>query len=170
MAAGKSVVAAKLVRDLGITSRSFGSLVRAEASARGLNPSDRETLQDLGALLLNDLGGREFLRRAADHPCEPSGPGLVLDGIRHSRIVDEFRRVFSPTWIVFVDASANVLQERWNRRREEGLEIEKARAHETERELTDLRAKADLVIVGDNSGYDHLFNYVSSALRPFEAK
>ena len=61
-AAGKSTLAEALVERLGWPSASFGDYVRAQARARSLG-ANRETLQDLGAQLIETYGWDGFCRR-----------------------------------------------------------------------------------------------------------
>jgi dephospho-CoA kinase len=143
--AGKSSLAADVAARRGARSVSFGDFVRETASARGL-ADDRQTLQDLGASLLEEWGADEF---SACVVGEKAGT-VVVDGVRHVLIDDALRNLADEYLLVFVDVDDAVRQERLDQRQEERAGREEADAHSTERDLPLLRERADVVV--DSSG------------------
>lgn len=139
--AGKSSLVADIAARTSARRVSFGDFVRETASARGL-ATDRQTLQDLGASLLEELGAEEFSARVVGD----QGGLVVVDGVRHVIVDDALRNAADQYLLVFVDVDAGVRQERLDEREAERVGRDQADAHSTERDLPQLRERADLVV------------------------
>ncbi|MFL6098559.1 MAG: AAA family ATPase [Actinomycetales bacterium] len=151
MGSGKSTLARELGRRSGMPVLSFGGLVRAEASRRGLG-DDRPTLQDLGAALVASLGPEEFvdmLLRGVDH-----GP-VVVDGVRHVAINQALRRSRPDALLIYVTAGEAELDSRWRRRGDAGLRPSAAE-HVVESELLQLREVAGISLDSGQLSVDDL--------------
>lgn len=91
---GTATLAARVGSILNWPVASFGSYVRGEAARRGL-PGTRKDLQDLGEEI--ERNDPEMFCRAviAQSRWRP-GLSLVVDGLRHERILQIMRRLLSP--------------------------------------------------------------------------
>ena len=146
--AGKSSVAKALADHLGWKLASFGAYVRTVASSRGLSLS-RETLQAIGEELeAADATAlcRAVLDAASWKPEEP----LVIEGIRHVRVLEILKTIVVPHHLVFVYLEADE-ERRRSRLRDRGSgeadRLDAVEAHPTEKDvLTNLPKLADLVL------------------------
>ena len=153
---GKSHLARALAGRLGCPTAAFGALVRREAAARDL-PATRAALQDLGERLLADLGPLEFTRRLLVGSDWSPGDPLVVDGVRHLRVLDALRALVAPTPLrhLHVEAPEAVRRARRAARGEDpGEDPER---HRNEAEVDEgLRARADRVVDGSADTDDTL--------------
>jgi dephospho-CoA kinase len=124
---GKSSVSKLFAMRVGAIWNSFGTTVREIALERRL-PTNRESLQNLGALLVKDERS-SFCSRVIGKTTSGSAGAGVIDGLRHIGVLDELRRDISPQQLVciYVDAPRSVRLERVKQR--DGL---------TEEQLSDL--------------------------------
>ena len=152
IASGKSTLARAVAVRLDARRLGFGDYVRAIAESKGLNPSDRNVLQELGqALATRDpsafVGG---LLSLAD--CDPA-QDIVIDGVRHVPIWKEIEAIAArsarATFLVFLDMPEETRQQRLAAR---GLDRETADAFDRHGSEADLRAHlrgiADLIQIG----------------------
>jgi dephospho-CoA kinase len=108
---GKSTISRRVAKDLGWTWVSFGDLLRDEASRRGLAPSSREVLQNLGRELIRG-GWKTFcsalLKKAGWAPSQP----LIVDSVRHIEAIDTLKLLTAPSEVklVFVATDDKVRQ------------------------------------------------------------
>lgn len=146
--AGKSSVAKALADHLGWRLASFGAYIRIVASGRGLSPS-RESLQAVGEEL--EAADATALCRAVLHAASwQAGQPLVIEGIRHVRVLEILKAVVAPQPLVFVYLEADD-DERRSRLRDRGTgeadRLEDVEAHPTEQDvLTHLPKLADLIL------------------------
>lgn len=155
--AGKTTLANALQETLHWPVGSFSFFVRAEARDRGVAET-REYLQDLGALLIEELGPLRFCEAAlaANDLLPLSGP-RVIEGVRHLITLQGLRRAAAPAPVrlVHLDVSDS---ERDRRLRLEGVAVEEGAAweqHSTERDVLDgLGAAADLVVDANQPAKD----------------
>lgn len=97
---GKTTVSSSLAKMLNWSRMSFGDYVRATARQRGLAES-REVLQRLGeSLLATDAEG--FCRAALAQADWKSGQPLIIDGVRHTLVVEILRRLVKPMRFMLV--------------------------------------------------------------------
>jgi adenylate kinase family enzyme len=143
---GKSTLARHLAEKTGAAFISFGEFVRSEfaQSAPGVLPTRRE-LQDFGqSLVSSDPKG--FLERALSAQPAPPRAVLVLDGLRHVRLLVLLREQYpeSKIRVIFVEAG---LHERAQRSYPITVEeLSRSDSHEVEDDASRLRNQADLVV------------------------
>ena len=102
--AGKSSVSAALAADLGWKFASFGAFVRKAATERGMDLS-RESPQAVGAEL-EAKDSAMFCRAVLDDAGWNAGESLVVEGIRHVRILDTLKSLVAPqpVFLVYLEA------------------------------------------------------------------
>lgn len=147
---GKSSVSRAVAKELRCRYVSFGDYVREVARLRGLG-SERVTLQDLGASLIQDRGWDQFclavLAQADWSPGEP----LVIDGIRHSEAVYTLQRLIAPSSLVlvYIDVDEAIQARRLESRgTTHSRDLHRIKAHPTERQVAALAEIADLIVDG----------------------
>jgi hypothetical protein len=130
----------------------FGDYVRSVARDRQLSES-RVVLQELGAILIEELGWDQFCRSVLAQADWKPGESLVLDGIRHAEALVRLRSVVAPSEVLLVLVQAEVLT-RTARLAERGaydVSLEQTDAHSTEIEVgTMLPHLADLTVDGSH--------------------
>src|SRR5277367_1473587 len=84
---GKTTLARRLAASLAVPSGSFGDQVRKEAIRRGLNGHFKGDLQTLGAEMV-ERDAKGFCEAVFSDAGYRSGQGLVLDGVRHVRVLN----------------------------------------------------------------------------------
>jgi cytidylate kinase len=146
---GKTTISAALAEALNWPRASFGDYVRGVARERGLEES-REVLQEIGASLAENPD--EFCLSFLGLVDWKPGQNLVVDGIRHAKIIDALRRVTEPSrvFLVFVRVDERVRRKRLLDNRDAGKQAAFGyEAHTTEADVnTVLPALADLVADG----------------------
>jgi dephospho-CoA kinase len=157
IAAGKSTLSRQLHERLGWPTASFGEYVRSEASRRGLG-SQRETLQNLGAELIEAHGWQEFCRRTLAHASVSTDDAPVLvEGVRHAPALAALRILYAPTPVrlVHVLSSEEQRQARLRDRGVSRLRADAWTAHSTEHDVAvRLPELADLAVSADDSAVD----------------
>jgi len=147
---GKSTLSSELAKRINWDRVSFGNYVRSLAEKRGLRQT-REILQQLGAQMVND-DCESFCRGFLAYAGWKAGLPLVIDGIRHERVLSTLRDLMKPArlWLVFIDVDENVLKQRRSSRdsalKSDYIEVEK---HSTEVEVDAiLKGVADFQVDG----------------------
>ncbi len=140
MAAGKSTVSNTLRDEHGFTVLAFGDLVRAEASLRRIDRSDRGALQALGQNLFHELGADGLV----DRLLTGTEGDLVIDGVRHLAILEQLRRRLPSLVFAFLQADGAELDRRWQLRGDTAARGDAA-SHSVEGELAQLRDRAEIV-------------------------
>ncbi len=149
---GKSCLSHALQAESGGIILSFGGYVRRESVGRG-EGVDRNTLQRMGAELLDELGWEGFCTAALKTSGWPnSGGSLIIDGIRHREVVETLKLILLPLpfALVFVDIECTIRLERLRSRgvlgKKEALAVD---SHSTEQQVpSELRAMSDLQLDG----------------------
>jgi dephospho-CoA kinase len=150
IASGKSTLASCLAARWSCPRASFGRLVARVAAARGLD-DDRDALQALGEALIEELGWLEFCRLTleladADWRTVP----LVIDGVRHRAALDTLRaNLTARVLLVYVTCDPATRVQRQLDRGAGADDVRRWDQHETEREVADLTAIADVVVSGE---------------------
>lgn len=146
---GKSSLSSGLSENLNWPYVSFGDEVRSITRQRGLDPS-REILQEIGEELVAK-SAREFceavIAQAEWHP----GQSLVVDGIRHLKIVEILRDLVRPSVLrlVYVKTADDVREGRLADEITDRQELDRIEHHSTEVQVgTILPTLADLVVDG----------------------
>lgn len=147
---GKSSLSGIVARSLGWPRASFGDYVRSVLTQRGLDVT-RESCQTLGQELFErDSSGfcDAVLLNAGWSPGKP----LVIDGIRHIRILDILGRMFEPDGMafIFVETSRTAREERLRARDGLTKPLDVLERHATEVEVSRLRDRADLILDGES--------------------
>lgn len=145
LGSGKSSVSQALATRLNWPRVSFGGYVRTIADERNL-PKGRETLQALGAELLQEMGAKAFciatLRQAGWKP----GMDVVLDGVRHQEVLETLQQL-DRTHLIFLSADE---QTRVSRLRADGRaedDLSTVEQHSTEVQVSSvLRELAEYVV------------------------
>lgn len=142
---GKSTVARELARMLGSPYVSFGDYVRTVARKLKGRIATREELQDIGQGLV-DSDPQRFCLEVLGNLAIPANGPLVVDGLRHRRIVSELHTLL-PTFlihIIFLEADHDTRMSRGEAiRRKDLMRID---SHDVEKDLHWLKSHADLVI------------------------
>jgi hypothetical protein len=110
--------------------------------------TDRSALQALGATLLDDLGPRGFCERALwSAGVTISTRPVIWDGIRHVPVLDELRALYAPTSVTFVVLAPpeQTRRQRFSAAASSIEELDAWESHESEGQLAQLIAQADLV-------------------------
>jgi dephospho-CoA kinase len=144
---GKTTVASAVAQLVGGTVASFGAFVRTKAQGG----EDAITLADFGAHLLATMGAGQLVRETIEATGWDGGSPLIIEGIRHTEVLDVLLTQFPQFHLVFVDAPGRVREDRLMKR--DGLRasaIATLQAHSTEMGVEALRNRADLVV--DASG------------------
>lgn len=151
MGSGKSTVS-RLVADLlNVPHGSFGNVVKKTARTMG-HPEDRTFLQSVGEEMVNkDPKG---LCTAVLAECNwRKGDSVVIDGIRHVRVLDCLRELVQPVKLVFILLTL-IEKERVSRLKLRDqlteTDIQKHDLHSTEIQLgSTLTHHADIVLDSD---------------------
>jgi len=146
IASGKSTLSASFAKEVGWPYVSFGDYVRSVARQRGLDDSQREILQQIGASLVEqDCEGfcRAVLRQAPWQPGEP----LVIDGIRHLQVKQVLEKIVAPSDFILTYISVDE-QIRRQRLHNEGID-DPARIERIESASTEEQVKVELPRVAD---------------------
>ena len=144
---GKTTIAKAVAARAGLRCGSFGDYVRSRARERGLS-TERGSLQRLGQSLV-DQGPRDFCKATLDWLGWTPPHGLILEGLRHVSVYEALQALVHPIHIslVFIDVDKALQRERLKSRSGEDLSPA-LMADPTEREISTLRDRADLIVNG----------------------
>lgn len=145
---GKSTLSTAVAKKLGWGRASFGDYVRHVAKQLGIEGS-REELQKLGASLVEKPD--DLCYSILDHISWKPGQHIVIDGIRHSLIIDSLYRLTNSNIIlIFVDVKDTIRAER--RKKIDAIDCintNKIESHSTELEVKNILPQiADLIVDG----------------------
>ncbi len=145
---GKTAVARQVASRISCRWTSFSAFLRGEARTRGLDAS-RQVLQELGVEWI-DQGWNRFCRAILDDVSWHQGESLVVDGVRHVKVVHALREILAPDpfVLVFLDPPE---PDEWERRlRAKGIaslhELNQLEIHPAELEVMQVRDLADLIL------------------------
>jgi dephospho-CoA kinase len=146
---GKTTISTAVAEYLGIPRVSFGDYTRAMARYLGIDDSHRETLQDIGAFLMRYP--EALCRKVLEQAAYEAGQPLILDGIRHPRVVDEIRKLVAPAQLVLVYiGTAEAELARRHELRSDQDELRQLEQHATEfHVLNSLPRLADVYVSND---------------------
>lgn len=147
---GKSSVSLALAEALGWRRASFGDFLRGEIRRLGGDPSDRQTLQDLGQQRV-DSDAPAFCRDVLAAGGFLPSDHLIVDGIRHVRIFDLLTEACVPlkARLVFLAAHDETISERVGKRGD-AHDHARATGHRVEAEMRDdLPRRADALVDAD---------------------
>jgi dephospho-CoA kinase len=166
IASGKSTLARALAARLDANLLGFGDYVRATARSRGLDHTDRQTLQDIGQQLVTDDPAAFVCGILSWVDYKSGRQPIIFDGVRHNAVweqITEFARRNGDTAIlVYLDMPESQRQVRLAAR---GLDREEASVfdqHSSEREIdTHLQIAANLRLDAER----HTTELVEAVLR-----
>jgi adenylate kinase family enzyme len=144
---GKTTIAKAVAGQIGLQCGSFGDYVRSRAREQGLS-ADRGSLQRLGQSLV-DQGPRDFCQATLDWLGWTPPHGLILEGLRHVSVYEALQALVHPIQVslIFIDVDQALQRDRLKSRG--GEELSRALMTDpTEREITWLRDRADLIVPG----------------------
>lgn len=149
---GKTAVSECVAQQLGFPRVSFGNSVRSIAQRRGLENS-RETLQDIGeSLVENDC--RQFCWSVLNQVDWIPGQNLVVDGIRHVKVLNEIRKIVLPSELslIYIQVNEAIRFSRLKNRPSDDLDhLAQIGKHSTEEHVKKLLLeRADLVVNGNH--------------------
>ena len=152
LGSGKSTLANEIATILKWPSVSFGRYVRSVAEEQGID-NRRESLQALGAALIEKEGMTNFansvLRSSGWHPGEPA----VVEGIRHVALLPILRVLAAPTPLKHFHLKITEDAQRSRLEARETGEIERLgtiESHSTEADVAEkLEALADFILDAD---------------------
>ena len=113
MQAGKTTVSKAVASKMGAVRISFGRVVLDEAQRQQLDVT-RETLQDLGeSMVQDDVYG--FCQRVLDSKDWQKGMSIVVDGVRHKRVLLALREIVEPDYfgLMYLNIDRRTQLERW---------------------------------------------------------
>lgn len=167
IAAGKSSVSSELASRLGWKRASFGDFVRSVAARRGLEPS-REVLQKVGEEL-EAVDSAAFCKDVLTFASWNTGDPVVIDGIRHVRILEDLKKIVAPQQLLFVylDAEDTTRKARFAHRESTNAEaLATAESHSTELDvISKLPGLADLRLLNDDGAEYDLVEIIVQRLR-----
>ncbi len=143
---GKTSLAKALFEATGWRRAGFGDYVRGHCRAHGFG-EDRANLQRVGQQLV-ERDAAAFCKEFLAWSGWTSGSNLIVDGLRHAAVLNEFRKLADEQiCLVFVEAPDHVRQRRLLDRGER--QLADSADEPTEREVGSiLRERADLVLNG----------------------
>lgn len=147
---GKSSLSRGLSENLNWPYVSFGDEVRSITGRRGLSPS-REVLQKIGEELVAK-SPQEFCEAVLAQAQWQPGEWLVVDGIRHLKIVEILRDLVRPSVLrlVYVRTADDVRESRLANEINEPEDLERIEHHSTEEQVgTILPSLIDLTVDGE---------------------
>jgi dephospho-CoA kinase len=147
---GKSSLSRSLSENLNWPYVSFGDEVRSITRKRGLD-SSREVLQEIGEELVAKRA-KEFCEAVLAQAEWQPGESLVVDGIRHVKIVEILREMVRPSVLrlVYVKTADEVRESRLAHEINGPKEIERIEHHSTEEQVgTILPRLVDLTVDGE---------------------
>lgn len=150
IASGKTTLAGRLATALRWKHASFGRWLRLEATHRGLDPSSRDVLRDLGATVIEE-GWDRFCRSVLNDAGWEQGDGLVVEGVRHREALQAIGTIVSPmdVFLVYVLVSDDVREERVHRRGNTPASTRELDQHPSESQVAGVLASmADLQVSG----------------------
>ena len=152
LGSGKSTLANEVAAHLGCPVASFGGYLRRVAAERGL-PDTRESLQTLGADILEREGPRPFAEAVLRSVGWSPPQVVVVEGVRHAAMVPVLRELVMPLplLLVYLQTPEEVRLHRLKERGGEELaKLSITESHSTEADVRDkLRHMADLLLDSD---------------------
>lgn len=145
---GKTTIAEALALRINATILSFGAYVRTKAAGT----LDAVQLADLGARLLDAQGPRAFIDDAISTLAWDGHSPLIIEGIRHTRILDALLARFPHMKLAYVTAPNAIRDDRLKARDDLDLAaITALGRHSTETEVSALEARASWAVDGTDA-------------------
>ena len=157
IASGKTSLSKAVASQLECGWASFGSYLKAYAKEQGVDPSCRESLQELGQSRI-DGDARSFCSDVLMSGGFVLGQDFVLDSVRHHEILPHLADLASPSEVrlVFIDTPNDVRRCRVrSRSQNEETDFERADRHPVESGMNhEIQQRADVIIDGVQSLVD----------------
>lgn len=122
-AGGKTTVAARLEKDYGARRLRYSEILSEIARERGLDPDDKETLQDLYVSIRDERGEDWLAEELEARAVKIDTPYLVIEGNRRKVDIETLKAVArarnEELKFIFIDASVATRRKRYNERMEE---------------------------------------------------
>lgn len=167
LGSGKSSISIALAENIGWNRVSFGDFVRSVASVRGIEPT-RQVLQNIGGELESE-DPIAFCWNVLKAGGWSPGEAVVVDGIRHARVLNILRELVAPVplFFVFLDAECQSRERRLYQRDSidaESLAVAESLSteHDVISVLPDL---ADLRLSNDDGSEAELVQHIENQLR-----
>lgn len=153
IASGKSTLSGEVAKKLQWHRVSFGDYVRSVAHSQGLAES-RESLQVLGAEFV-EKDVKRFCRSVLEQSDWQPGQHLVIDGIRHVKVLEILKQLVSPMklYLIFISVDKAVQAARLAERKTQDLVmLQSLNLDSTEQQVTTfLKNMADFVVDSSHS-------------------
>ncbi len=164
---GKSSLSIALAADMHWKRASFGDFVRSIAEERGVVNS-RHNLQEIGAEL-ESSDAFAFCRDVLNFAGWISGEPVVIDGIRHVRVLEIVRELIAPIPLLFVYLDGEEQSRKARLLRRDGVDgasFVDAESHSTERDVASrLPELADLRLFSKDGSERELLVRIKDRLR-----
>lgn len=154
---GKSTLAKKTAIHTGYPLVSFGGILNEHLVRSDLLVT-RDTLQNLGQELINQLGYEGFLQWIIEHsPHIQWDNSLVIDGLRHGAIYSRLVETFPRIVLIYCGCDLEIQITRLiERDKVDRGEAERIISHETEQYIAELEPRANLFFPPGDSMEDFL--------------
>ena len=164
MRSGKSSLSQSLSQNLNWPHVSFGDEVRRIATQRSLEPS-REVLQDIGQDLVTNRA-QEFCEAVLAQAEWQPGKSLIIDGIRHLKVVEILRELVRPSdlRLVYLKTADRIREGRLAGEIQDGQDLDSIEHHSTEVEVGTVLPNAADLVVDSASPLNELITEIRSCL------
>lgn len=159
IAIGKTSASKALAEKLGCPWTGFGDYVRRVAIKKGLNPEDRDQLQNLGESIIKEHGFDWFCKEVIAAANWLGDRPLVVDGIRHEEAFRTIVRLLPSHKAVLIHLTIDneeVLRARFAERGIGSEEREKWEIHSTERQVLSALPRIASLVVSANLTQDEI--------------
>lgn len=147
---GKSTLSLELSKKIGWKATSFGNFLRNLAFERKLDPS-RENLQFLGEEMISN-GTDNFCNSVLRFCNWVQIENLIIDGIRHSEILESIKRTTKPSNVFLVYIELDLADRSSRLPEQEKNKLAQYETHSTELQVkSNLKKLSDLIIDGNQS-------------------
>ena len=178
-ASGKTTVAKRLERDHGARRLRYSEILQEIARERGLDPDDKETLQELFTGIREERGEEWLTEELKERAAKIKVPLLVIEGNRRKVDIDTLHEVAAARGellkFIFIDASVEERFKRYNNRmRRQGdpvvnmtqfMELETDPAEDEIDNLRELAKREGVYIDTDNHKVEETMSVVEEALK-----
>jgi len=145
---GKTYIAQQLAKKYQYDQASFSSYIRYKCETMGLEHT-RENMQNIGYdTVENDL--ENYIYYMLNCATNKKSDTLVLDGLRHTKVLDFFKN--ENIYVLFVECDEFLRQQQLQTR--DGFFDPQSDMHETEQELSHLKKLAGTVVKNTDSTED----------------
>ena len=178
-ASGKTTVAKRLERDHGARRLRYSEILQEIARERGLDPDDKETLQELFTTIRDERGEEWLTEELKVRAAKVKVPLLVIEGNRRKVDVDTLHEVAAARGellkFIFIDAGAEERFKRYNNRmRRQGdpvvnmtqfIELEADPAEDEVQDLRELAKREGVYINTDDHKVDETMAEIEKAIK-----